>query len=60
MFTASGGHPGGCITGTDEAIGETWYFRAPESVLKQLPGRRERHHQLQSEAIGIAGRQHWR
>ena len=37
MFTASGGHPGGCITGTDEAIGETWYFRAPESVLKQLP-----------------------
>ena len=37
MFTASGGQPGGCITGTDEAIGETWYFRAPESVLKQLP-----------------------
>jgi hypothetical protein len=37
MFTMSGGHPGGCITGTDEAIGETWYFRAPESVLKQLP-----------------------
>jgi laminin B (domain IV) len=36
-FTASGGYPGGCITGTDEAIGETWYFRAPESVLKQLP-----------------------
>jgi len=37
MFTASGGQPGGCITGTDEAIGETWYFRAPESVLRQLP-----------------------
>jgi hypothetical protein len=37
MFTASGGHPGGCITGVDEALGETWYFRAPESVLKQLP-----------------------
>ena len=36
-FTASGGHPDGCITGVDEAIGETWYFRAPESVLKQLP-----------------------
>ena len=37
MFTGNGGHPGGCITGTDEEIGETWYFRAPESVLKQLP-----------------------
>jgi len=36
-FTASGGHPDGCITGVDEAIGETWYFRAPTSVLKQLP-----------------------
>ena len=37
MFSASGGHPDGCITGVDEAIGETWYFRAPESVLQQLP-----------------------
>src|SRR5215208_2649793 len=37
MFTMSGGHPGGCITGVDEALGETWYFRAPLSVLKQLP-----------------------
>jgi hypothetical protein len=36
-FTATGGDPDGCITGVDEAIGETWYFRAPESVLKQLP-----------------------
>jgi hypothetical protein len=36
-FTASGGDPGGCITGVDEAIGETWYFRAPMSVLRQLP-----------------------
>ena len=36
-FTASGGHPGGCITGLDEQIGETWYFRAPISVLRQLP-----------------------
>ena len=36
-FTASGGHPGGCITGVDEAIGETWYFRAPPSVLRELP-----------------------
>ena len=37
QFTASGGHPDGCITGVDEAIGETWYFRAPMSVLRQLP-----------------------
>ena len=36
-FTASGGHPDGCITGVDEAIGETWYFRAPSSVLRLLP-----------------------
>ncbi len=33
-FTAGGG---GYITGNDEAIGETWYFRAPMSVLRQLP-----------------------
>jgi len=37
LFTASGGHPDGCISGLDEAIGETWYFRAPMSVLRQLP-----------------------
>jgi len=37
IFTAEGGDPDGCISGTDEAIGETWYFRAPESILKQLP-----------------------
>ena len=37
VFTANGGDPGGCITGVDEAIGETWYFRAPASVLRQLP-----------------------
>jgi hypothetical protein len=37
MFTASGGDPDGCITGVDEALGETWYFRAPVSVLRQLP-----------------------
>lgn len=34
VFTAGGG---GYITGVDEAIGETWYFRAPMSVLRQLP-----------------------
>jgi hypothetical protein len=37
IFTATGGHPGGCITGVDEALGETWYFHAPETVLDQLP-----------------------
>ena len=37
LFTPGGGHPGGCIRGVDEAIGETWYFRAPASVLRQLP-----------------------
>lgn len=37
MYSASGGDPGGCITGVDEAIGETWYFRAPMSVLRHLP-----------------------
>jgi len=37
IFTATGGHPGGCITGVDEALGETWYFRAPAAVLEQLP-----------------------
>lgn len=36
LFTPSGGHVDGCITGVDEAIGETWYFRAPLSVLRQL------------------------
>jgi laminin B (domain IV) len=37
IFSPTGGHPGGCITGTDEALGETWYFLAPMSVLQQLP-----------------------
>jgi hypothetical protein len=37
IFTANGGHPGGCITGVDEALGETWYFHAPAAVLRQLP-----------------------
>jgi hypothetical protein len=37
IFNATGGHPAGHISGNDEAIGETWYFRAPASVLKQLP-----------------------
>jgi hypothetical protein len=37
IFSPAGGHPGGCITGTDEALGETWYFLAPPPVLEQLP-----------------------
>jgi hypothetical protein len=37
VFSRTGGHPGGCITGVDEALGETWYFLAPPSVLQQLP-----------------------
>ena len=36
VFHPSGGNPGGHISHVDEAVGETWYFRAPESVLKQL------------------------
>ena len=37
IFSRTGGHPGGCITGTDEALGETWYFLAPATVRQQLP-----------------------
>jgi Laminin B (Domain IV) len=33
---ATGGHPGGYISHIDEAVGETWYFRAPDSVLRAL------------------------
>jgi hypothetical protein len=36
-FAADGGDPGGRIAGRDEEIGETWYFRAPATVLQQLP-----------------------
>jgi hypothetical protein len=36
-FSPTCGHPGGCITGVDEQLGETWYFHAPASVLRQLP-----------------------
>lgn len=36
-FAAAGGDPGGHIGGTDEEIGETWYFRAPLAVLQHLP-----------------------
>jgi hypothetical protein len=37
-FQAEGGKSGGYISGDDEALGETWYFRAPDSVLAELPG----------------------
>ena len=33
---ASGGDPGGYISHADEALGETWYFGAPASVLRAL------------------------
>ena len=33
---ATGGDPGAYISHADEAVGETWYFRAPESVLRAL------------------------
>lgn len=32
----SGGDPGGYVAHADEAMGETWYFRAPDSVLRAL------------------------
>jgi hypothetical protein len=35
-FQPDGGKSGGYIYGDDEALGETWYFRAPDSVLAQL------------------------
>jgi len=37
VFSTTGGNPGGCITGIDQALGETWYFHAPTSVLAVLP-----------------------
>jgi hypothetical protein len=36
VFHPSGGNPGGHISNVDEALGETWYFRAPDSLLKAL------------------------
>jgi hypothetical protein len=36
-FAPAGGDPGGRISGRDEEIGETWYFRAPIAVLRHLP-----------------------
>lgn len=33
---ATGGDPGGYISHADEALGETWYFSAPPSVLNAL------------------------
>jgi len=35
-FEPTGGNPGGYISHVDEAVGETWYFRAPTGVLAQL------------------------
>jgi Laminin B (Domain IV) len=36
QFHVAGGHPGGYIAHADEALGETWYFRAPDNVLRAL------------------------
>ena len=36
VLQSQGGSPGGYISHADEAVGETWYFRAPVSVLVQL------------------------
>jgi hypothetical protein len=33
---AEGGDPGGYISHVDEALGETWYFRAPDDLLSAL------------------------
>ena len=35
-FHATGGRSGGYIANSDEALGETWYFQAPASVLSRL------------------------
>ena len=35
-FHADDGNPGGYISNEDEAVGETWYFRAPAQLLEQL------------------------
>ncbi len=35
-FHPDGGSPGGYISNEDEAVGETWYFRAPTQVLEPL------------------------
>jgi hypothetical protein len=36
IFEPVGGRTGGSISNVDEAVGETWYFQAPASVLAQL------------------------
>jgi alkaline phosphatase D len=35
-FHPAGGDPGGYISNEDEAVGETWYFRAPADVVARL------------------------
>lgn len=32
----TGGHPGGFIFNVDDPVGETWYFKAPDTVLEKL------------------------
>jgi len=35
-YHAAGGDPGGYVAYVDEAVGETWYFRAPQILLERL------------------------
>ena len=35
-FESAGGRSGGFISHSDEALGETWYFQAPATVLEKL------------------------
>lgn len=37
LHNRTGGQEGGCIEGTDQALGETWYFAAPSDLVAQLP-----------------------
>jgi hypothetical protein len=37
VFEPTGGRSGGYISNADEAVGETWYFQAPATVLAQVP-----------------------
>jgi laminin B (domain IV) len=37
IFNATCGRHGGCISAEDAQFGETWFFHAPATVLRQLP-----------------------
>ena len=50
IFTQTGGQPGGCITGVDEALGETWYFSRPRKCCA-IAESHQRNPQLQPQTI---------